>query len=151
MSHQFLHRDQIDSTQDKPSGERVPKDDFGLLVGDVLLADGKTVVFQAVSVKRSDEVVRVYHNLLAQNYPNPFNPQTTISYSIAKDRDVELAMYNVSGQRVWTLVNEDKRQNAYEVVWNDRDDRGNPVASGVYFYKLIAGDFTASKKMLLLQ
>ena len=88
---------------------------------------------------------------LSQNYPNPFNPQTTIAFSIAQRANVYLAVYDVSGALVRTLANEDRPAGAYELKWDGRDDKGRAVASGVYFYKLNAGSFTQTKKMVLLK
>ncbi|MCX5752971.1 MAG: T9SS type A sorting domain-containing protein, partial [Candidatus Krumholzibacteria bacterium] len=88
---------------------------------------------------------------LRQNYPNPFNPSTTIDYSIAKTSPVEIAIFDVNGRKIRTLVSEIKMQGAYKAVWNGKSDRGTSVASGVYFYRLIAGDFTQIKKMILLR
>ncbi len=93
---------------------------------------------------------------LAQNYPNPFNPTTTIRYSLAERTHVKLHIYNVAGQRVRTLVDgiqapESGSGGVFEVVWRGRNDGGTPVASGVYFYRLVAGEFTETRKMLLLK
>ncbi|MFA4947610.1 MAG: Ig-like domain-containing protein, partial [Candidatus Krumholzibacteriia bacterium] len=88
---------------------------------------------------------------LGQNYPNPFNPSTTIDYSVARTSPVEIAIYDVNGRKIRTLVSEVKMQGAYKAVWNGKNERGTPVASGVYFYRLIAGDFTQIKKMILLR
>lgn len=83
---------------------------------------------------------------LSQNYPNPFNPTTTIKYDLPKESHVTLTMYNILGQEVITLVNEDLKAGYQSVQWN----AGN-VASGVYFYRLQAGDFVQTKKLLLLR
>jgi hypothetical protein len=88
---------------------------------------------------------------LAQNYPNPFNPSTRIKYSLARNSQVSLSIYNVAGQLVKTLVNETRTAGPHAVTWNGRDDRGAPVASGVYFYRLVAGDFTMTRKLTLLK
>jgi len=88
---------------------------------------------------------------LRQNYPNPFNPSTTIDYSLAKTSLVEIAIFDVNGRKIRTLVSEVKTQGAHKAVWNGKNDRGSSVASGVYFYRLIAGDFTQIKKMILLR
>ena len=91
---------------------------------------------------------------LAQNYPNPFNPTTDIRYEIPDSRSpvhTTLKVYNILGQEVRTLVDEVKEPGYYIVNWNGRNRFGNDVASGIYFYKLIAGDFTATKRMLLLK
>jgi len=90
-------------------------------------------------------------NSLAQNYPNPFNPQTTIAFSIAQRTDVRLAIYDVNGALVRTLANESRAPGAYRLTWDGRNDNGASVASGVYFYRLTAGSFTQTKKMVLLK
>ena len=94
-----------------------------------------------------------YHWNLSQNYPNPFNPVTTISYSIKERSRVTLKIYNVAGQLVRTLVNKEQapRQEGYSVRWRGVSDAGEPVSSGVYFYKLTAKNFTLTKKMVLLK
>jgi M6 family metalloprotease-like protein len=88
---------------------------------------------------------------LLPNYPNPFNPATTIRYEIASRTQVELRVFDVSGALVRTLVNESKAPGAYSLQWNGRDDRGTAVSSGVYFYRITAGDFTDVRKMTLLK
>jgi immune inhibitor A len=88
---------------------------------------------------------------LAQNYPNPFNPATTIPYSVAATSRVEIAIFDASGRRVRTLVSEVKTQGSYRAVWNGKNDRGSSVASGVYFYRMTAGDFRDIRKLVLLR
>jgi flagellar hook assembly protein FlgD len=83
--------------------------------------------------------------------PNPFNPATTIKYSIAQDVDVSLVVYNVSGQRVRSLVDTHQRADVYKVAWDGLNDQGQQVASGMYFYKLVAGKFVQTRKMVLLK
>jgi DNA-binding beta-propeller fold protein YncE len=90
-------------------------------------------------------------NRLDQNVPNPFNPTTTIKYAIASDSDVNLTVYDVAGRKVRTLVSERQRADVHRVVWDGVNDAGERVASGVYFYRLAAGKFTQTKKMLLLK
>jgi photosystem II stability/assembly factor-like uncharacterized protein len=84
--------------------------------------------------------------LLYQNYPNPFNPSTTIRYSVAKNGLVLLKIYDMLGREVKTLVNEEQAAGKYSVVFD-----GLRIASGVYFYTLCAGDFTSTKKFILLK
>ncbi|MCE5273128.1 T9SS type A sorting domain-containing protein [bacterium] len=92
---------------------------------------------------------------LAQNYPNPFNPSTTISYDIPDSKvegvGVELKVYNLRGQLIRSLVNEVKQPGQYVIQWNGRDEKGDMVSSGVYFYRIKAGDFTTTRKMVLLK
>ena len=83
---------------------------------------------------------------LSQNYPNPFNPTTIITYSIPKDELVTLIVYNVLGNEVTTLVNEEKPIGNYEVAFNATN-----LPSGIYFYKLQTPNFNQSKKMILLK
>jgi subtilisin-like proprotein convertase family protein/photosystem II stability/assembly factor-like uncharacterized protein len=83
---------------------------------------------------------------LAQNYPNPFNPSTMISYQLASASNVKLQVYDVLGREVATLVNERQAQGMHNVKFN-----ANALASGVYFYRLQAGDFTQTKKMILVK
>ena len=92
---------------------------------------------------------------LSFNYPNPFNPTTKIKYTVgtsqARSAVVSLRIYNILGQLVRTLVDEPKHPGTYEVRWDGRDQNGNEVASGIYFYKLQAGDFSQTKKMVLVK
>jgi hypothetical protein len=90
-------------------------------------------------------------NNLAQNYPNPFNPSTTIKYSIKGKAHVSLKIYNVAGQLVRTLVDTDMYAGVHIETWNGRGNSGNPVSSGVYFYKLVTKNFSMTKKMVLLK
>jgi subtilisin family serine protease len=99
----------------------------------------------------------IYSHLLPElfqlhgNYPNPFNPATTISYDIPVASEVQLAVYNVLGQHIKTLVEKHQQPGRYQVVWDSRDDNGESVASGIYFYYLKAGEFNESRKMILLK
>jgi len=89
---------------------------------------------------------------LANNYPNPFNPSTTIQFGVPQTAQVSLVIYNVLGQKVRTLVdNEQRASGRYSVVWDGRDNGGNTVGSGMYFYRLETGQVALVKKMLLLK
>ena len=90
-------------------------------------------------------------NELFQNYPNPFNPTTTIKYSISQASSVRLVVYNVAGQRIRTLVNETKPAGTYSEIWDGKNDGGRSVATGIYFYRFIAGNYSEVKKMILLR
>jgi len=88
---------------------------------------------------------------LFQNVPNPFSGNTVIKYALPKDVDVELTVYNVAGQRVRTLVNGRQRAGYKAIEWDGRDDAGRRVAPGVYFYRMKAGRFEATRKLTLLR
>ncbi len=89
---------------------------------------------------------------LADNFPNPFNPTTTIQYALPQAADVELTVYNVVGQPVRRLVAEHQSAGRYAVEWDATNDRGHSLSSGMYFYRLQAGEeFREVKKMLLLK
>ena len=89
--------------------------------------------------------------VLEQNYPNPFNPTTTIEYDIPSTGKVTLEIYNIIGERVRTLVNDVQDAGVYQVVWDGRDESRNTVATGVYLYRVHAGNFNSVKKMLLMK
>lgn len=87
---------------------------------------------------------------LAQNYPNPFNPQTSISFEIPEPTKVRLTIYNLLGQEVITLVDEKRNPGQFVEIWHGQDRFGKSVPSGIYIYRLEAGEFVMSRKMILL-
>ena len=88
---------------------------------------------------------------LHKSNTNPFNPETTITYDLPEDAQVEPKIYNLLGQGIRSLVNEQKRAGSYSVAWDGTDSRGAKVASGIYVYKLEAGEVIHVKKMSLLR
>ncbi|UCE17084.1 MAG: T9SS type A sorting domain-containing protein, partial [Gemmatimonadota bacterium] len=92
--------------------------------------------------------------VLEQNYPNPFNPTTDVRYQIA-DRGspvhTTLKVFNMLGQEVRVLVDKVQEPGYYTATWDGCDEQGIEVASGVYFYRLQSGDFTANRRMVLLK
>ncbi len=88
---------------------------------------------------------------LNQNHPNPFNPFTTISYSLDKDSDVSVHIYDISGKLITTLQKEYQIQGTHSIIWNGTDDFGSKIGAGIYFYQLKAGDFVQTKKMVLMK
>jgi flagellar hook assembly protein FlgD len=87
---------------------------------------------------------------LHQNYPNPFNPTTTIAFDLPSSADVSLQVFNLLGQTVRHLQSGFLSAGAHSVEWDGRTDGGAAVASGVYFYRLTAGDYSHARKMVLL-
>jgi hypothetical protein len=88
---------------------------------------------------------------LEQNFPNPFNPSTTVSYSVPKTSQVNVMVYDLLGNLVKTLVNESKLAGSYEVTWDATNDQGSVVPTGNYILKMVAGDFSQTRKMTLLK
>jgi hypothetical protein len=116
------------------------------------------------TLKTSDELTSVSDNeseripkefVLGQNYPNPFNPITVIEYGVPlfekKGSRVVVEIFNVRGNRVRTLVDEIKEAGMHRVLWDGKDQQGNPVTSGVYVYRIRAQNFISSKKMIFLK
>jgi flagellar hook assembly protein FlgD len=88
---------------------------------------------------------------LGQNYPNPFNPTTAIEFALPHKSNVKLTVYNLLGQEIVTLVNGELPAGNHTVLWNAHDTSGREVSSGIYFYRLTAGNFVATKKMICLR
>ncbi len=88
---------------------------------------------------------------LLGNYPNPFNPETTIEYQLPRPGRVQVAIYNLAGQLIRTLFDAQQPAGRFKLNWEGKDDFGNSVASGEYLYQLHAGDFSMTKKMILVR
>ena len=98
-----------------------------------------------------EEISMPYRYTLRQNYPNPFNPITTLKYDIPKDGLVNITIYNMLGNVVNNLVNANQSSGYKSVQWNATNNQGETVSAGVYLYKIQAGDFVDTKKMILLK
>jgi hypothetical protein len=88
---------------------------------------------------------------LSQNYPNPFNPTTSIAFGLSAPAHVSLRIYDAAGRLVRVLVAGSRPAGTYSELWDGRDSSGHAVASGIYFYRLNAGAFESTKKMILLR
>jgi hypothetical protein len=88
---------------------------------------------------------------LSANYPNPFNPETKIDYFLPRASHVKLEVFNILGQRIKTIVDEDQTVGEKEVVWDGTNENGKPLSSGVYFYRLQTKDFVQARKMVLMK
>ena len=104
---------------------------------------------EAVGTDEGNEIPKPSINLA--NYPNPFNPETTISYSIKESGPVRLQVFNIRGQLVRTLIDERVEKGEHRVQWHGDDREGKPVSSGVYLYRIQAGDVHDTRKMLLMK
>ncbi len=108
-----------------------------------------TMIIEFVS---TEEDLPSIQNKLIGNYPNPFNPTTTISFSTAEStEDTELIIYNLKGQKVKQFVNSQLSAGQHFVIWDGKNDKGKSVTSGIYFYKLKAGVFEKTNKMVLMK
>ena len=88
---------------------------------------------------------------LSQNYPNPFNPVTTINYDLPQQSHVNLMIYDILGREVVKLVSEEIPAGYQSVIWNTRNNFGQLVSAGIYFYQIQTKDFVKTKKMVLLK
>jgi flagellar hook assembly protein FlgD len=109
---------------------------------------GVAVYNEGGIVKVQEEIskIKIENFRLFQNYPNPFNPATTIKYQLRNASDVQISIYEISGNLVKTLVNDYKTSGYYQVIWDASD-----LSSGVYFYKINAGSFYDVKKCILIK
>jgi len=132
--------------QDIIPGQYVDLDSLPFIQLDPLSIPGleTKLTDEIVSVKNDELTPNVF--VLEQNYPNPFNPTTTIKYNISELSFVTLKVYDVLGNEIATLVNQEKPIGTYEITWNAEN-----LPSGIYFYQLQAGSFVEIKKMVLLR
>jgi hypothetical protein len=114
-----------------------------------------TVIFEDYIVSGtgsiSEELLLPESFTLHQNYPNPFNPTTTISYDLPEQSQVTLGIYDLLGKRIKTLVNQSQDAGNKTTFWDGTDNLGRQVSAGVYLYQIQAGEFTQTRKMLLLK
>jgi hypothetical protein len=108
-----------------------------------------TSTLPQTGVSEGDEVPRTF--ALRQNAPNPFNPITTIAYQLPSDAHVKIDVFNIAGKLVRTLVNAEQEAGVKSVKWDGMNANGEKVASGIYMYRMEAGDFTSRKMMVLLK
>ncbi len=117
---------------------------------DVEVIAGQTTQldFTMITVGNEDDYL-ILATAMHGNYPNPFNPSTTISYDLKEASPVKLEIFNLKGQLVRRLVNETKAAGAYRIAWDGKDDKGNEVGSGIYQYRITAGDYHKTMRMTL--
>ncbi len=98
-----------------------------------------------------ENINQITDKVTMNNYPNPFNPQTTISFTIQKTEKINLTIYNIKGQKVKTLVNEEKEAGNHSIIWNGKDEAGKTVSSGVYLSRIQVGNFSKTNKMMMMK
>ncbi|MCB0722614.1 MAG: T9SS type A sorting domain-containing protein [Ignavibacteriae bacterium] len=130
-------------TEDGSHGMHNPK--FAV---DILIQSKNALLGVGVTTN-TNEVPATYD--LSQNYPNPFNPSTRFTFSLPKGSNVSIVVFDVTGRQIATLVNSKFEAGKYSVDWNGTDNGGALVSSGVYFYRIVAGDFVQTRKMALIK
>ena len=122
---------------------------------DIVITDNReetTIPVTLTTLVSADDELLSKATALIGNYPNPFISSTTISYNIREKGNVKVDVYNAAGQKVRTLVDENKAPDTYDVTWDGKDDAGHDAATGIYFYKLKhGGRYTSTKKMILMK
>ena len=120
-------------------------------IEDVVVIEGNATTGINFWLVTGSEDILIAATQLNGNYPNPFNPVTNIAYSLKETGKVKIEVYNLKGQLVKTLINDIKETGDYTAIWNGTDTSNKPVSSGVYFYKMESGNYTATKKMILMK
>lgn len=126
-------------------------------VGDGTFENGPLAVISLLEAVSTPSAVQTAPQMLPEdtallpNYPNPFNPETTIRYQLSKDTEVKIEVFNLLGQRVSSLVDTRQPAGYYSITWDGLDGSGRALASGVYVYRLQAGDFVMVRKSMLLR
>ena len=116
--------------------------------GTVYWEDSFALTMEALNIAQ-DQIPTRYS--LGEAYPNPFNPATTISYEIPNDEFVSIDIYNLMGRHIKSLVNMNQNPGYKTIEWNATNNSNQPVSAGMYIYTIQAGEFLATKKMLLLK
>ncbi|MDA3812686.1 MAG: T9SS type A sorting domain-containing protein, partial [Candidatus Cloacimonetes bacterium] len=120
-------------------------------IEDVVVIEGSATTGINFWLVTGSEDILISATQLNSNYPNPFNPVTNIAYSIKETGNVTIEVYNLKGQLVKMLINDVKETGDYTTIWDGTDSCNNPVSSGVYFYKMKSGNYTETKKMILMK
>ncbi|MCK4654581.1 MAG: T9SS type A sorting domain-containing protein [Candidatus Cloacimonetes bacterium] len=145
----------VDSNEQNPLYlyEQVGNYSVALTVTDGFIEDTeiKLNYITVIDTTNLNNNIYSFHTKLNQNYPNPFNPETTLSFSLFEKGYVSLEIFNIKGEKIRTLINEELLSGEYKIVWNGKDNLNQPVPSGVYLYQLKIGNKIYAKKMLLLK
>jgi hypothetical protein len=123
-------------------------DHFVLRMDDIAILNDQIL---STNENGKDELAVISSFSLEQNYPNPFNPGTDISFRIPNRVHVTIRIFNVLGQQIRILLNQEKEPGKYIIHWDGKDQYGNQVPSGVYFYSMEAGTFKQIRKMILIR
>jgi len=116
--------------------------------GSIVIHDDKNVTKSGTDLTliESDAIPTTF--VLLQNYPNPFNPETTIRFDMPESRHVTIVIFNTLGQVVRSLLDEECQAGEYLIKWRGRDDFGHIVPGGIYIYRILAGEYSSTRKMV---
>lgn len=149
------HKGACGATGDLLEGQPFTLNTYGLFVfewGDSTKSIPLTLTTEVEDRQEGWTIITPDDYHLEQNYPNPFNPSTTITFSLPLNKRISLSIYNMNGQEIKKLVDDQEyNPGTHSVQWDATDDQGNPVASGVYIYRLIYGNFSKTKTMTLVR
>jgi hypothetical protein len=156
LSQYKIYRDGVEvatTLQLSYEDQNVPTGDYVYYVTAIYSDTYESVNSNSVTVQHTEAPSPLVPTVtaLAGNYPNPFNPTTVVRFSLVEAADVQLDIYNVRGEKVKTLVQQHLDAAWHLAEWNGTDDHGNSVGSGIYFYKMRAGKYTSTKKMILMK
>ncbi|MGD1047642.1 MAG: FlgD immunoglobulin-like domain containing protein, partial [Candidatus Krumholzibacteriaceae bacterium] len=115
------------------------------------LRDLRNDKFEVIAIAQYETPFIPKASALLQNYPNPFNPATELAFDLASAGHVTIQIFDVTGRLVVTLVNARVEAGRHRVVWNGQDARGSAVPSGIYFYRMRASGYEATRKMILVR
>ena len=107
-------------------------------------------LYPITTLANEDDPSRINYSI-HQNYPNPFNPITKLHYSIPEKSLVSIAIYDILGNQVKTLINQTQDAGYKSVIWDATNDYGKPVSAGIYLYQIQADEYISTKKMVLLK
>jgi hypothetical protein len=140
-----------DSARITLSAAAEPKNGVGVRGNSILYVDNLSFdnLITSLAKQAIDQTPSSF--ALSQNFPNPFNSSTTISFDVPRAVNVSINIFDITGARIRTLVDEPKVAGSFNVIWNGTDDTAKAVASGLYVYRLHAGNFVQSKKLLFLK
>jgi hypothetical protein len=156
LTLKFVNQDLIDSLEAR-LGRPVEDREFLVLTLTGLTYDSTKIEgHDCVRIVRKIKAIPITNEIACQvslegNYPNPFNPETDVSFSLSERTEVLLVVYNILGERVKTLLNGEVEAGIHSIHWDGRDEAGDPVATGVYFYRLKADGFDQTRKMVLMK
>lgn len=122
---------------------------YNFINGPSIQRKGDISIITSVDYNNTNSIAEDFG--LVSNYPNPFNPTTTIEFTLPQKNMVKVEVYDVLGNKVTTLVNQELEAGPKKITWNGRSEHNMPVTSGVYIYKIVSGKFSVSKKMMLLK